>query len=488
VTAFERVTGTPGADGARGSGWQRRVAPVAAPRAIVAAGAVVSFALSAAAAQDLRLGLAAVAAIAVVPLLLADLAYGVAAFAAIAFLARLPVVGMAQTALFALLVVRWWLDGRSAAAPAGGERAAGAPSATRATHPALVAAAAGLLLWFGLTLGWAQQLGPGQAKLGDWIFAAVAAGIVATSVREARHVRAVLYAYIAGAVLSVLISLGARALLPGSGLASDTWFDGRLQGGSGDPNFLAAGLVAAAVLACGLLAVRTRPAERRALLVALAVLLAGIGASASRGGLLAGIVAALIAILVPGAGRARVGLALLAVGAVVVGALALTPGGVQHVFRGDSEGTGRAELWRVAGRMVAERPVTGIGLGNFKVREDEFVREPGALRWVELIAERPHEAHNTYLQLAAETGILGLLAFLAVTGLALRAGRQAERRFRAAGGRELAGIARAVWIATVAVLAALFFLTDGDDVRLWILFGLAPALLAIASRGPQRSG
>jgi putative inorganic carbon (hco3(-)) transporter len=115
------------------------------------------------------------------------------------------------------------------------------------------------------------------------------------------------------------------------------------------------------------------------------------------------------------------------------------------------------------------------------VRAGEYVRAPGSLRFVDLIAERPHEAHNTYLQLAAEAGLPGVLAFVLVAGLALRSAWRAARRFTAHGEHDLAAIARALLLATVGMLAALMFITDGDDLRLWLLFGLAPALLGMAA-------
>jgi hypothetical protein len=46
-------------------------------------------------------------------------------------------------------------------------------------------------------------------------------------------------------------------------------------------------------------------------------------------------------------------------------------------------------------------------------------------------------------------------------------------------------LARAVVVATIGMLVAAFFLSDGVDRRLWILFALGPATLAIAER---RSG
>jgi O-antigen ligase len=443
-------------------------------RAILAAGAAAAVALTAATAVDVRLGVAALAALALLPLALSDVAFGIAAVAALAFLARLPVVGVAPTALLLVVALRWWAV-RRRSTTANGPAVPG--------QRALAAAVVGLVLWCGLSLAWAQRSDPGQAKLADWAVAAALCGIVATSVVKPRHVRAVLYAFVGGAVVSVLIGLAARRWLPDSALAAQTRFDSRLQGGAGDPNFLAAGLVAAAALACGLLVVSRRRSERRALAAALAVLLVGLGATESRGGMVAAAVTALLAVVLARGARVRAALAVAAVAGLVVAALALSPGGLHRATASDAQGDGRAELWRVAARMIEERPLLGVGLANYRVRSGEFVRMPGSLRFVDLIAARPHEVHNTYLQLAAEAGLPGVLAFVLVAGLALRSVWRAERRFAARGESDLAAIARALLLAMVGMLAALVFITDGEDLRLWLLFGLAAALRRMAA-GP----
>jgi O-antigen ligase len=448
-------------------------AAVAMPqRAILAAGAAAAVALTAATAVDVRLGVAGLAALALLPLVRSDVALGVAALAAMAFLARLPAVGVTPTLLLLLVAWRWWVVRR---------RPEIASGSAVAGQRALAAAVLGLVLWCGLSLAWAQRSGPGQTKLADWAVAAALCGIVATSVVEPRHVRAVLHGFVGGAVVSVLIGLAARHWLPDSTLAAQTRFDGRLQGGAGDPNFLAAGLVAAAALACGLFAASGRRGERRALVGALAVMLVGLGATESRGGVVAAAVTALLAVVLARGARRRTAFTVAAVAGLVVAALALSPGGLHRVTARDAQGDGRAELWRVATRMVGEHPLLGVGLANYPVRAGEYVRAPGSLRFVDLIAERPHEAHNTYLQLAAEAGLPGVLAFVLVAGLALRSAWRAERRFTAHGEHDLAAIARALLLATVGMLAALMFITDGDDLRLWLLFGLAPALLGMAA-------
>jgi O-antigen ligase len=73
--------------------------------------------------------------------------------------------------------------------------------------------------------------------------------------------------------------------------------------------------------------------------------------------------------------------------------------------------------------MVAERPVFGIGPELVDLRYPIY-RHPTAPRyWV------PH-LHNSFLQIAAERGLTGLLAYLALMSVALAA---AWRRFRAEG-------------------------------------------------------
>jgi hypothetical protein len=64
----------------------------------------------------------------------------------------------------------------------------------------------------------------------------------------------------------------------------------------------------------------------------------------------------------------------------------------------------------------------------------------------------------------------------------LRATWAAVKRFEARGRPALADLARAVLMGTVAMLVALFFISDGDDIRLWVLLGMGPALLTLAGQ------
>jgi O-antigen ligase len=73
-------------------------------------------------------------------------------------------------------------------------------------------------------------------------------------------------------------------------------------------------------------------------------------------------------------------------------------------------------LLQTGGRMIAHRPVVGLGLGEFYERSAEFST-------ADLIAKFPvvglHEnAHNNFMQVAAELGIPGGLLFLALVAAA----------------------------------------------------------------------
>lgn len=103
---------------------------------------------------------------------------------------------------------------------------------------------------------------------------------------------------------------------------------------------------------------------------------------------------------------------------VVLGGVAFA--GVYNLKRGSAEG--RLFLWKVAAEAMAQRPVFGVGLGNFagaygEAQYEYFRRGVGeqeALR-----ADSPAYAFNEYLQTGVEEGAAGLLLLLGVAGVAV---------------------------------------------------------------------
>jgi hypothetical protein len=72
----------------------------------------------------------------------------------------------------------------------------------------------------------------------------------------------------------------------------------------------------------------------------------------------------------------------------------------------------RLKLWSIAAHMAADHPLLGVGLGNFPEYQFDTIRNNRIDTRTEPNALRIRTSENFYLQLAAETGALGLLAFL----------------------------------------------------------------------------
>jgi O-antigen ligase len=309
--------------------------------------------------------------------------------------------------------------------------------------------------------------------------------MVATLVTRPEHARWIVIAFVAGTALSILAGVAGGGL--GSGAAADSAVSdaGRLQGASQDPNFLAAAIVPAIILAAGLAARRGRPLVRLGLGAVTALLAVGLAATESRGGFLAAIVVLLGALLI-WRGQRRTIAAFLVVLVAAAGLwFAASPGSWTRVSTVSDGGSGRADIWTVAWRVVEAHPITGVGLGQFPVVSPDYLRQPGAIDRVDLLINKRIVVHNAYLQLWAETGIIGLALFLSLAWASLASAWRAARRFEAEGNEEMTALSRAVLLAIVGALCASIFLSNIDDRRLWVLLALGPAMLGIARRIPR---
>ena len=71
----------------------------------------------------------------------------------------------------------------------------------------------------------------------------------------------------------------------------------------------------------------------------------------------------------------------------------------------------RAVYWRATGKIVASAPILGVGLDNWQEHYFHAKSE---------VQQESTRAHNDYLQILAELGIVGLLAFVALLAFGLR--------------------------------------------------------------------
>ena len=82
----------------------------------------------------------------------------------------------------------------------------------------------------------------------------------------------------------------------------------------------------------------------------------------------------------------------------------------------------------VALRIVEGHPFGGVGLGNFQTVEPSYATQTLNLTIVRQIVTERLVVHNTYLQIAADLGLVGLGLFLAILALPLRLAGRALRR------------------------------------------------------------
>ncbi|PIQ83283.1 MAG: hypothetical protein COV75_08265 [Candidatus Omnitrophica bacterium CG11_big_fil_rev_8_21_14_0_20_63_9] len=141
----------------------------------------------------------------------------------------------------------------------------------------------------------------------------------------------------------------------------------------------------------------------------------------------------------------------------------------------------RRVMWQAALGMIEDRPWLGHGLNTFMANYLTY--------WVG--GERqPRYAHNCYLQMAAETGLIGLAAFLAVLACLLWSIWRGVRR--SSGENQFALLA--MWASLIAFLAQAGLDTNFYVMRqaalFWVLAGLALGLSQrllspSSSRAPQ---
>jgi len=95
-------------------------------------------------------------------------------------------------------------------------------------------------------------------------------------------------------------------------------------------------------------------------------------------------------------------------------------------WEGDGDGvnqalSGRAQIWAAAGCMIAGHPVNGVGARGFRDAYPGCNPTPQAQ---EVWGDGPAlHAHQIVLEILAETGVLGLLLWLAAAAQAWRAWR-----------------------------------------------------------------
>jgi putative inorganic carbon (HCO3(-)) transporter len=438
------------------------------PSAILATAAI----LGVLAALQPLLAVGAVAGLVLAFVVFSDLALGFAVLAFLSFVDTLPTSGSLSPAKAAgLLVAVAWLARFSL-----GDRS---ERDLFADHPYITWALIAFFVWATVSLLWAPQTGVGITALTRYAPNILLIPIGYTALRTRRDLAIVIGAIILGAIIAATFAV---LQPPNPEIVVES---ARATGTIGDPNELAAVLLVGLALGAGFAVGRRHaPLARLAAVIAIPLCLAGVFESLSRGGLVA-----LGALMIAGtifAGRWRIGITVLVVTIATGGFIYFTqlaPLPARERVSSAKGGTGRTDLWTVGWRMVQAHPLNGVGVGNFPTSAAQYTLRPGTIERTDLIFnEQPFVTHNTYLQILAETGFVGLLLFLGVIAGCMRLALRAARLWARRGDRTMEALARAMFLGLCGMLVADFFISVMYSKLLWVLISLGPALYAIAQR------
>ncbi|MGO8949773.1 MAG: O-antigen ligase family protein [Ktedonobacterales bacterium] len=263
-----------------------------------------------------------------------------------------------------------------------------------------------------------------------WTEVLVLLTLAVTLIRNVRIIHGIAWSIIGAGVCEALLGYWQWIQVTGSHSATATSL--RVFGTFGQPNPFAGYLNFALLLSVALLLFSNRTPERWLAAAAAAIILFASYLADSRGAEL-GLAVALLALVIVAWHRERLaGIALL-IGVPVL-AMAWFIGIVPAHLRQDllSQVTlgpvnsanfsvqERLAHWVAGLRMFRTHPILGVGAGNYSAAYARYQVSPD---WFEALGH----AHNYYINAAAETGAIGLLAFLALVGVSLFAGWWAIR-------------------------------------------------------------
>lgn len=257
--------------------------------------------------------------------------------------------------------------------------------------------------------------------------------------------------------------------------------DYRVSGPIGDPNHFAQVLIVLAAIALGRMRAAGRVLGR--LLAGSTLLLLGLTIvfTFSRGALVALVVLLTVAVVrQPPPLPALLGGVLV----VLITVPALPPGygerfasladalpGIGSGSAGEASISGRYAALRAGQQMALSNPVLGVGVGQFTEHFREYSLGLGL--------DTPNgglESHNLFLQVVAETGLLGLLGFCGLLLLAAWRLRQGRSRLRAAGHHRHAVMLGDLELALLGYLLAGMFVHLAYERLLYALLGVCFAV------------
>ena len=235
--------------------------------------------------------------------------------------------------------------------------------------------------------------------------------------------------------------LGIYALYPVRGTLFNIAFGISVQGrfawnfSFANYNDLAAYTLLMLALSVGMLRIANTKWVRQAALAGVFVLPVIIFATQSRGGIL-GI--AIFGLLLLSGERSR--FRMLATGVAVAGVVALAAPesvwerilnmknltSVETLGEADTSAEQRYMIWQVAGQIIAAQPVQGVGLGAYPKAHGRVTSQDSRFAF----ARGERDTHSLYLNVLAETGVIGLAMIIGLLASVIAGYLRLERNLR----------------------------------------------------------
>ncbi len=251
-----------------------------------------------------------------------------------------------------------------------------------------------------------------------------------------------------------------------------------------DPNDLALSLVLVLPIAWWVTTVTLAKLPKLAVHGCIMLMIGGIVATQSRGGLIAMLTAVFVMVVTQG--RERIGALILTLAAAVAFAVVVFPSDVFDrystitEYQEDESAMTRLAVWKAGIRMFGDHFLTGTGADTFElVYGEQYLDGQFGPAW--------RAAHNSYIQIAAELGICGILIWLAILAsafLSLLKSRsllamldQDPSGESSLETKHLRDLSAALLASLTSFLVGAFFLSRGYDLLLMVLIALIAVLL-----------
>jgi putative inorganic carbon (HCO3(-)) transporter len=151
-------------------------------------------------------------------------------------------------------------------------------------------------------------------------------------------------------------------------------------------------------------------------------------------------------------------------------------------LRADRAIQGRASENLTAWLMIQEHPFLGVGLSNFPSLYQDYTKQIGLAP-----SASARSPHNLYLEVAAETGVLGLSAFMLMVWLAIRSVLIARKQFLENKEIEYANLVTGFAVGFAGYLLAAVFVHAAFPRYFYLLIGIAYSLPLIAGHKRDNS-